>query len=206
MSKRRRVQQSTAIVTQAARTGVTATPPASSPAPAPPLAGPRRLGLTLLWLVLAACAALALVWYFAPLPAPGPTRSEEICREFMALKNAGDPRADALLGPMPEVPDEPVDANEIQRLDAEFILHRRYKVLGVRPLGAAPDRRPTFVLVLEGSVYSEPMYEKTDTGSSKGQRIMTNPDVIVEVDESGKIRGVKARLHEDEPPAQPRRR
>jgi hypothetical protein len=209
MSKRRRHERGTGIVTQASRTGVTATP--ATPVPfAPPEkypAGPRRLWLALLWLVLGAGGVLVLIWYFAPLPAPSPTRSEQICREFMALKNADDPRADDLLGPIPEVPDEPAAAKEIQRLDAEFILRRQYKVKDVRPLGTAPDSRPRFVLVLEGSVYSEPMVEKTPTGTSKGQRIMTNPDVIVEVDEFGKIRGLKARLHEDEPPVQqPRRR
>jgi hypothetical protein len=121
----------------------------------------------------------------------------KLVQEFARLKNAGDPAADLLLAPAPQVPEMPISQEEAGRLDAEFILRDRYQVAEVRPLKAAsPTPASRFVLVLKGSVASQRLQVQTPTGVDRVQRTMHNPDVIVEV-RDGAIHGVRAKLHED---------
>jgi hypothetical protein len=217
MSKRRHAERNTAIVTQASRTGVTEQPllpiPPAEPEPQDSLWNRAAVWITLA-LVFVGTAAAAVLWYdrlaepSSPPPTPPDTSltsPEQIVRQFAALKNANDPQAETLLAPFPQVPDKPTSAAEIRRLDAEIILHRRFQVLAVRPAPSAPDGLPRFVLVLKGSVSSEPMIEKTPDGPKKGQRILIDPDVLVEVGEDDLIHGIDVHLHE-EPPAKQRPR
>jgi hypothetical protein len=116
-----------------------------------------------------------------------------LCRQFMELKNAGDPRAHGLLGPLPAVPEGPVPASEADRLDAEFMLHQPFRVREVAREAAAPAH---FVLVVDGSLASERLVVRTPTGTETRQRAMWSPDLVVEV-RDGKIHGIRPALHED---------
>jgi hypothetical protein len=121
---------------------------------------------------------------------------EPVCQHFMALKNAGDPRADELLAPRPAVPDEAVSQEEADRLDADIMLHQPFHVREVRALPASGDEPKHFVLVVQGSVASERLRVRTAGGVEAAQRAMWSPDLLVEVRE-GKICGIRPMLHED---------
>jgi hypothetical protein len=123
------------------------------------------------------------------------TAEGKICLEFADWVNAGDAPPAGLLGPKPAVPTEPVAREEADRLDAEFILRQRYRVLEVRPHESPKDGPPRFLLVLKGSVASEHLQVRNPKGEIEpSQRALSNPDVIVEV-RDGKIYGVRAQLH-----------
>jgi hypothetical protein len=125
---------------------------------------------------------------------------EQLCRTFMAVKNAGDPRAAEFLDPAPAVPAAPVSQAEANVLDAEFILHGTYQVLSVRPLRpGASDRGnglPRFVLVLRGGGVSEKLLIRDGNKVEASQRFVKDPDLIVEV-RDGKLHGLEVRLHQD---------
>lgn len=122
-------------------------------------------------------------------PAPL-TPEEELCGRFAVLRNAGDPTAEGLLAAAPPLPRGPVSDEEAARLDAQYILRNPFRVLAVRPerpaRGGAPAR---FVLVTKGGCASEPL-------PNRGQRILMNPDVVVEV-RDGKIHALEAGLHRE---------
>jgi hypothetical protein len=139
---------------------------------------------------------LALASLYLVTSAHSGSPEEQVCRRFMALKNAGDPQAEALLAPRPRVPDTAVSEAEADRLDADIMLHQDYRIRDLVPLGGGLLSR--FVLVVEGSVTSERILVRTPTGTDANQRSMWSPDLIVEV-RDGKIHGVRARLHEDSP-------
>jgi hypothetical protein len=124
--------------------------------------------------------------------------AEVLCREFAALKNANDPRADELLGPAPPLPEGQVTPQEAAVLDAEFVLRRPFRVLEVRPVMSGGDAsasgHPRFKLVVKGGLASEMLHVEGDSRPS--QRVLHNPDILVEVRE-GKIHGVRAGIHED---------
>jgi hypothetical protein len=128
--------------------------------------------------------------------APAPRQEKLLCEEFSNLKNAGDQRANHLLGPPPAVPDRAVSRDEADRLDAEFILRQPLRVAEVRPLppGKGTFEAPRFVLVAKGSVTSERFL--VEGSAQPSQRMLFNPDIIVEV-RDGRLHGVRAQLHED---------
>jgi hypothetical protein len=180
----------------------------TAPATPPPDAAPPRR--TWWWLLpLGGLAVAAGVAFFflgrlglssEPEPAkPSAPPVDAAVKEFARLKNAHDPAANDLLAPEPEVPAEPVSEAEKERLDANFILRRPFEVSAIRVLadGATGVRR--YVLVIEGGVASQPMSWHTAAGKvEKGQRLLNNPDVVVEV-RDGKIHGVRAGLHDEFP-------
>jgi hypothetical protein len=147
------------------------------------------------------CAAVVFGWS-APLPGPKAQVRDSlaVCRELARLKNEGDPKARRLLPPPPPLPQQPITEAEAARLDAAIILQRDFKVNKVTPLpSTARDELPRFVLWLRGNVCSETLDVRTADGKvERGVRVLTNPDVIVEV-RDGIIYGVKAMLHEDAP-------
>jgi hypothetical protein len=125
------------------------------------------------------------------------TPQGRICLKFADRINAGELPPPELLGPTPGVPGVPVTPEEAERLDSEFILRSRYRVEEVRPLARVADQPPRFVLVLKGGVTSAKFAVRTPNGEiEEGQRVMSNPDVIVEV-QGETIFGVKARLHRE---------
>jgi hypothetical protein len=132
-------------------------------------------------------------------------QSEELdlCRRFMALKNAHDPAAAELLGPAPVVPTTAVSPEEADRLHAEFFLRGDYRVVSVQPETAqisGPDAR--FVLVLKGNVSSPRIPQTGPRGTDVINRSLTDPDIIVRV-EDNTIRAVSWRLHHDPNEKQP---
>jgi hypothetical protein len=130
-------------------------------------------------------------------PALPDSLEQQLCREFMALKNAGSPRAADLLGPAPTVPAAAVSPEEADRLEAEFILRRDYHVVGVRPdTSGGSDAVPRVVLTLHGSVDTERIPVATPTGTEVRYRSLAHPDVIVEV-RNNQILGVRAQLQQD---------
>lgn len=150
------------------------------------------------WLVAVALVAVAAAAFYLSQEEQTPESPElKLCRRFAALKNAGSPAADDLLGPAPAVPHEPVSPQEAERLDAEFALRRPFQVLDVRPaLGRDAGEASRFVLVLHGWVSSEDFQVKTPNGVEAHNRHLMHPDVLVEV-RDGRIYGVLARLHEE---------
>jgi hypothetical protein len=127
-----------------------------------------------------------------------PTSEElDLCRRFMALKNAGDPAADKLLGPAPVIPKEAVSPEEADQLHAEFFLRGDYSVVKVRPEKAevgGPDAR--IILELKGAVSSPRIPQVGPSGTDIFNRAMAHPDIVVRVVD-GKIRAVVAQMHED---------
>jgi hypothetical protein len=194
----------------------------SSPAdaPAPPQVDlarlthpPRRLGPVLLGAVLAAAllAALAGFWAhsrnLASRDAPNPeaalpevrVEGQGLCEQFMALKNAGDPAAGGLLGRLPVVPDAPQSRAEVDRLQTDFFLREKLRIVRVEVEGrqqghrrAAPTGR--LVLVTRGNVSAPTIALQTSNGVERSQRTMSNPDLVVEV-RDGKIYGVRSELY-----------
>jgi hypothetical protein len=113
------------------------------------------------------------------------------CEQFMALKNAGDPNANDLLGPAPSVPSAPVSEEEADRLDADYILHGPLHILEVRRQDNG-DGPPRCLLVTEGA-YTCPKVPIRG-GGEPASRHLGNPDLLVEV-RDGKIYGVRVQLH-----------
>jgi hypothetical protein len=176
----------------------------------PPEDNRRQGWFLVLGFVAIALAAVAL-YYLGGVSRWGPPEPEaldppstvpdspeqQLCRQFMALKNAGDPRAADLLGPAPTVPAAPVSAEEADRLEAEFILRRDYQVVKVRPdTSGGSHTPPRVVLVLHGAVDTERIPVATPTGPEVRFRSLAHPDIIVEVKDN-KILGVRAQLQED---------
>jgi hypothetical protein len=122
---------------------------------------------------------------------PVHAQPRSVGRHFMELKNAGDPRADDLLGPAPVIPDEPVSEAEADRLDAEVLLHGRLQIKDVRA-----EDGSHLALAAQGSYSARPLQVQTASGVERSQRVLTNPDIIVEV-RDGKLYGVRLQLHHD---------
>jgi hypothetical protein len=116
------------------------------------------------------------------------SEGERICKDFIDLKNAGDPKANDLLASTPGPPQEPVTPEEADRLDAQFFLRQNFRVLDVRPQEGKKGQPQQFVLVVKGSFASEILPGRA------GQRVLVNPDIVVQV-QNGQIHGVSARLH-----------
>jgi hypothetical protein len=160
----------------------------------PPEAPPRRFPLAKVAVAVGLLAVGAFaVYHFTRAEAPPEPPSAELLlgRRFKELKNAKDEAANDLLGPAPVVPKEPITPEETERLEAEFFLRDNYRVVDVRQ--ESPGR---VVLVLEGGVSSPRIATVTPKGVEVSSRVMTNPDVIVEVVDE-KIRGVRARVQSD---------
>jgi hypothetical protein len=123
-------------------------------------------------------------------------KPDPVCDQFMQLKNARDPAAAELLGPLPPVPADPVTEEEADRLDAEFVLHSPLQVVEVRAdtSASADGKAAHCVLVVKGTFTCRPLRVVGAHGLS--QRYLVNPDLIVEV-RDGKIYGLRAQLHTD---------
>ncbi len=183
--------------------------PASSGVPAAPDLRLRRKSTFLPWIiggVLLSILLGVLLSRTGKLPlatsasGPPPVRAEvtdeqRLCDRFAQLHNAGDPAAAALLGRVPAVPEEPVSAAEVHRLQADWFLREPIEILRVEPERPAQDTQaPRFVLVTKGNVAAPAVQERTPSGVERSQRTMTNPDLVVEV-RDGKIYGVRPELH-----------
>jgi hypothetical protein len=128
------------------------------------------------------------------------TEADRVCERFMALKNARDSAALELLGVAPAVPDRELTKEEADRLQTDLFLRQDVRVVEVRRDRRAqkdgPTKSPYCVLVTQGQVTAPDMTVTTPKGPERGQRFMSNPDLVVEV-RDGKIYGVEARLHMD---------
>jgi hypothetical protein len=137
---------------------------------------------------------VAVAGLFVLLGAGCSAKPDPVCEQFMQLKNAQDPAADDLLGPLPQVPTNPVTDEEADRLDAEFILHSPLWIAAARPETVANGEPARCVLVVKGTFSCRSLLIQGGQGLS--QRHLVNPDVIVEI-RDGKIYGVRARMHSD---------
>jgi hypothetical protein len=115
-----------------------------------------------------------------------------LCKEYAALKNAGDPSADQLLATLPAAPPEPISPEQADRFQADCFLYQDIRILFVH-LGP-PNQ---FVLVTKGNVSAPTLQVRTAKGVDRTQRTMVNPDLIVEV-RDGRIHGVRAKMHGDQ--------
>jgi len=168
-----------------------ALPPGQPERPRSWLAGRRMMGL-----IAAGAVALAVGAYArrpaAPTGGP-PEQLERLCQQFMALKNRGDPAANDLLTAAPAVPATAVSEEEAGRLDTRFILREPYEIIDVQPDADDPAH---CVLVCKGNCSSQPLSVRTGEGVERSQRLLLNPDIVVELSD-GKIDGVRVRLHQE---------
>jgi len=192
MSKRSRRTAQSAI-----RSGkpVLSAPPAPASAETAPHA---RLPQQRAWWIIAAALVVGTVTlvagaYTLKTRATAGRDLERRCREFMALKNGGGPAADDLLTPAPAEPADVVSEQEAERLDAQFILHTNYEVADVRP---EPDDPTRCVLVCKGNCCSRPLSVRTAGGVDHYQRLLSNPDIVVEL-KDGKLDGVRAMMRQE---------
>ena len=120
-----------------------------------------------------------------------------LCRQFMELKNAGDPTANNLLTPKPVTPEKPLSPEETERLlDGQLLLRENFRIKEVHPEKSDDSAsRPRFILVVDGGISCERMVMTPD-GPRSQCRSLGNPDIVVEV-RDGKIRGLRAQLHRD---------
>jgi hypothetical protein len=161
--------------------------------------GRLRQRLWVLWLATAALvgggAWLAWSAWASPDRADRPD-DLLTCWRFAALHNGKEPHAEGLLGPARKMSAEPVSPDEAEHIDADtFLRHGELRVVDVRPDGSAPGRH-RFVLATRGGATGEPLRVRSGEKVERTQRVMTNPDVVVEV-RSGKIHGVRAELGTD---------
>src|SRR5262249_42948225 len=130
----------------------------------------------------------------AILPLEPPMEAELVCQRFAKLRNAGDPEAEKMLGPGPEVPERPVTPAEAELLDAQAVLHQPCKIRAVKPLAEkGPDGVPHFDLLLSGSAAGLKLTTQTATGTDTGQRLLREPALTVEV-RDGKLHAVRVGL------------
>jgi hypothetical protein len=124
-----------------------------------------------------------------------PNEGEQICQRFARLRNTGDPEAEKMLGPGPDVPERPVTPAEAELLDAQAVLHQPCKIRAVNPLQEkGPDGAPRFDLLLKGNAVGLKHTIQTPTGpSSGGQRILIEPALTVEL-RDGKLHAVRVGL------------
>jgi hypothetical protein len=157
----------------------------------------RVLWLSLSAVILGVTTVGVVAWVLAG--GREPSAEEKVCLAFARLKNGEDSRALDMLGSTPVIPSDPVNPEEAERLQTEFFLRGNYQVTEVRPrtpLAEGADTPPRFILVTQGSMSSDPIQIKTATGVEKVNRVVTHPDLLVEV-RDGKIFGVRTDLHKD---------
>jgi hypothetical protein len=176
------------------RQATAATPPAAPPTPQ----RFRYWPAVALAAVLVALAVAGYLIYRPGTPAGDATSPElELCRRFIALKNANDPAANDLLGPAPVVPAEPVSPEEADRIHAEFFLRENYRIADVRAETSeisGPGAR--FVLMLRGGVSSPRIAQTKPGGVDVINRVVSNPEVMVRVAD-GTIRAIGWRAHHE---------
>jgi hypothetical protein len=119
-----------------------------------------------------------------PRQVAGEKSPEQLCREFKELKNANDPKANDLLGRVPEVPKQPVSQPEFEALQTDFFLRCKCQIKAVRPV---EGKNHLFTLKIQETV-SAPRIQIQGGGSEA--RSITDPTLIVEV-RNGKIFGVR---------------
>jgi hypothetical protein len=112
---------------------------------------------------------------------------EQLCQKFAALKNAGDPKANELLGRAPKVPDQPVSPVEAEALQTDYYLHDKIRIVSVDPVVNRPQR---FTLKTTGGMITPRI---PVIGEGAYTRNMGDMTVVVEV-RDGKIFGVRSEL------------
>jgi hypothetical protein len=123
---------------------------------------------------------------------------EALCQEFARLKNADDPGANALLAPGPDLTQEVVDEDAKEAFDAASVLHNPCEIIDVWA-DSSTSSSHRFVLVIRGGAATPKVSVRTAAGlQSPGQRILINPDVLVEV-RAGRIHPITVGLHRDRP-------
>lgn len=178
---------------------------------APPSLRKSRSWLFWAFLGLAVLGALAGFWVTRPDNKGGNregwepvTDQDEIVQRFVQWHNTGDPRARELLGRTPSVPEEPITPEEADRLQTDFFLRNPGKIVDVwrrEHLGGGqwrPLPGNQYLLVVEGGFASPRIPVREDGHVHRGQRVLKNPDLIVEV-RDGKLYGVRAQIHLDPP-------
>jgi hypothetical protein len=183
----------------------TPAPPPARAEPAEPNVPPasagrqrQRLGvLALATAVLVGAAAwVAWVAWDAPREIGSAQRDDLLlCWRFAALKNAHEPAADKLLALPARATEDPVTPEQAELLDADAFLRRDLRVVDVRPDRSAKDAG-RFVLVTRGAAAGEALRVRSGDKVERTQRVMTNPEVVVEV-RDGKIDGVRVQLGMD---------
>lgn len=113
----------------------------------------------------------------------------ELCQQFLLLKKAGDPAADALLAPRAAQPEQPLSQEEAARFQTNCFLHQDIRILAARR-----DAQGRLVLFTKGNVSAPTLEVRTARGVDRVQRTMVNPDLIVEV-RDGTIHGLRAEMH-----------
>jgi hypothetical protein len=109
----------------------------------------------------------------------------QVMERFTSLKNAGDSAADELLAPLPAVSLEPISQEEADRFKVNGFLHRNIRIQSVR---AVSSHR--FLLTTEGNWSAPPLQVRSAHGVDRIQRILFNPDLLVEV-RDGIIHGIR---------------
>ncbi|HEV3256782.1 MAG TPA: hypothetical protein VG013_07885 [Gemmataceae bacterium] len=153
---------------------------------------PAAVGLVAVCVL--AVAGFAYVLNTAKTPERPAGGLDDLCAQFQALKNSGDPAANDLLTPVPAVPAAPVSEEEADYLDTQFIVRERFEIIEVRPQPGDPDQR---ILVCKGNGSSQKMSVRSAGRVETGvQRHVSNPDIIVEL-RHGKIHGVRVTVHQE---------
>jgi len=150
---------------------------------------PWVVALVLAGLVLAGCTAYHETTVSEPVSA-----ELDLCRRFMALKNAHDPAAYDLLGPAPKLPHEAISPDEAAHIDTDTFLRGELRLVEVRPDGSGEGSR--FILLTKGSGVGNTLYIRSGDKVDRVQRVVTDAALLIEV-RNGKIHGVKTQL----PPA-----
>ncbi len=109
----------------------------------------------------------------------------------MALKNAGDPAANDLLGTEPEVTSEAISAEEAAHIDTDTFLRGDLRMVDVLADRSATGTR--FLLITKGSGVGKTLYIRSGDKVNRVQRLVTDAALLVEV-RNGKIHGVKTQL------------
>jgi hypothetical protein len=146
----------------------------------------RRLGI--LWLALAVLVGGA-AWAAHERSLAGHD-DLLLCWRFAALNNAHDPGADRLLGPALRAPQQAIDPEEADHINADTFLRGELLVVDVRPDDSDRDHR-RFILVTKGVATGPPLRVRSGETVDRIQQMVTNPEVVVEV-RDGKIHPLRA--------------
>jgi hypothetical protein len=124
--------------------------------------------------------------------------AERLCCDFLRLKNARDPNAEALLPLPPPWPTAPITEDEADRLDAQLFIRQPFQVTQLYQQPGTDNSAPRFVLAVEGTVRAPDglMIRTPDGGIRQHNHAVFNPDFVVEV-RDGQLHCVKVKVHED---------
>jgi hypothetical protein len=168
-------------------------PPARLGTPEVPLLAGRRLTrrLWVVWLAVAvAVAGVGWAAWVSYGPAPD---GKAVCERFAQLKNAGDPAAEDLLGPVLAVPQGTISPEEAEPINADALLRGPgLRVLKVRPDPSARDGG-RFLLATQGGAAGPTMRVRSGETVDRVQKVVSNPEIVVEV-RDGKLYGLRVQL------------